>query len=375
MPDRGPFPHYMLKEIYEQPRGVRDTVLPRLNAARDAVLLPGSRLDEAAMRRLERIKITGSGTSRHAGLAGKYMLEQLAGLAVEVDHASEFAYRSPILDDRELIIAITQSGETADTLQALRASKAQGCRTLAIANVIDSTIAREADGVLYTYAGPEVSVASTKAFTAQLALLYLIALYAAQARGRLEHDAAQAAIAALLALPERLEQTLNTDPACRALAGRYCQSNDFLFLGRGVHYPVALDGALKLKEVTYIHAEGYPAGEMKHGPNALIDEALVVVIMATRDAGDEGSRLRYEKTLANLKEVKARSGRVIALATEGDQEIAEAADHVLWIPPAPELLLPLLEIVPLQLLAYHIAVCRGLDVDRPRNLAKAVLVE
>ncbi len=365
----------MLREIYDQPRGVRDTVQPRITPARDAVTLPGSGLDAAAMQRLERVKIAASGTSRHAGLAGKYMLEQLAGLPVEVDHASEFAYRNPIVEQSELLIAITQSGETADTLQALRQATKNGCRTLAIANVIDSTIAREAEGVLYTYAGPEISIASTKAFTAQLALLYLIAVFGAAARGRLNDDALRRAVSDLLAVPELLDRVLQTDAACRALAEHYHAANDVLYLGRGVHYPVALDGALKLKEVTYIHAEGYPAGEMKHGPNALIDETLAVVIIATRDDQDEGSVVRYGKTLANLKEVKARDGRVIALATEGDDEVAAEADHVIWVPRAAELLLPLLEIVPLQLLAYHIAVRRGLDVDRPRNLAKAVLVE
>jgi glucosamine--fructose-6-phosphate aminotransferase (isomerizing) len=369
------FPHHMLREIYEQPKGVQDTVGPRLAPSHDAVVLPGSGLTPEAVRELERVRIAASGTSRHAGIAGKYMLEQLAGLPVEVDHASEFAYRNPIVGRSEMVLAITQSGETADTLQALREAKARGCCTLAIANVVDSTIAREADGVLYTYAGREISIASTKAFTAQLAVLYLLALYCGQARGAVTAEAAREAIAALLALPGLLERVLGTDATCRALAEELHSVDDFLYLGRGAHYAVALDGALKLKEVTYIHAEGYPAGEMKHGPNALIDEALPVIVIATRDATDEGSRVRYDKTMANLKEVKARGARVIALANEGDEEMASEADHVVWIPQAPELLLPILEIVPLQLLAYHIAVRKGLNVDRPRNLAKAVLVE
>jgi len=369
------FPHHMLREIYEQPRGVRDTVEPRLTPERDAITLPGSGLTPESVRRLERVRIAASGSSRHAGIAGKYMLEQLAGLPVEVDHASEFAYRNPIVERSELVVAITQSGETADTLQALREAKSRGCCTLAIANVVASTIPREADGVLYTYAGREISIAATKSFTAQLAVLYLLALYCGQQRGVVSAEAARGAIAALVALPGLLERVLESDAACRTLAEQYHTAEDFLYLGRGVHYAVALDGALKLKEVTYIHAEGYPAGEMKHGPNALIDEALPVIVLATRDAADEGSRVRYDKTMANLREVKARGGRVIALANENDEEIAAEADHVVWIPSAPELLLPMLEIVPLQLVAYHIAVRKGLNVDRPRNLAKAVLVE
>jgi glutamine---fructose-6-phosphate transaminase (isomerizing) len=375
MSERGSFPHHMLKEIHEQPRGVRDTVVPRLTSAHDRVVFPGLGVEESECRAVRRIKIVGSGTSRHAGLAGKYMIERLARLPVEVDHASEFAYRDAIIGENELVVAITQSGETVDTLNALREASARGARTIGICNVIDSTIAREADGALYTYAGPEISIASTKAFTAQLAVLYLLALYLAEHRGELMGEALQQRIGALLDVPEKIELALTTSEQCRQLAEEYCSARDFLYLGRGVHYPVALDGALKLKEVSYIHAEGYPAGEMKHGPNALIDEDLPVVILATRDDASAGSRTRYEKTLSNLKEVKARSGQVIAVAVEGDDEIAESADHVIFVPRAPELLLPLLEIVPLQLLAYHVAVRRGLDVDKPRNLAKAVLVE
>jgi glucosamine--fructose-6-phosphate aminotransferase (isomerizing) len=375
MPEKGGFPHFMLKEIYDQPRGLRETVMPRVSQGRDRIVLPGLGGGEDEFRPLQRVKITGSGTSRHAGLAGKYMMESLARIPVDVDHASEFAYRQPIVGINELTVAITQSGETADTLQALREAKARGSRTLAICNVIDSTIAREADGALYTYAGPEVSIASTKAFTAQLAVLYLLALYLAQVRETLQSDELRARIGDLLSIPEKLTAVLNLDYACRSLADKYFRSPDFLYLGRGVHYAVALDGALKLKEVSYIHAEAYPAGEMKHGPNALIDETLPVVMVATRDLNDEGSMLRYEKTLSNLKEVKARSGRVIAVALEGDEEVRENADDVIFVPAAPELLLPILEIVPLQLLAYHVAVRRGRDVDKPRNLAKAVLVE
>ncbi|HZQ93312.1 MAG TPA: glutamine--fructose-6-phosphate transaminase (isomerizing) [Terriglobales bacterium] len=375
MSERAGFPHHMLKEIHEQPRGVRETVVPRLTSAHERVVFPGLGIEESEFRALRRIQIVGSGTSRHAGLAGKYMIEQLARLPVEVDHASEFAYRDPIVGGNELVVAITQSGETVDTLNALREASARGGRTIGICNVIDSTIAREADGALYTYAGPEISIASTKAFTAQLAVLYLLALYLGEHCGNLSGEALRQRIAALLDVPAAIDSALQTAGQCRQLAEEYCGVRDFLYLGRGVHYPVALDGALKLKEVSYIHAEGHPAGEMKHGPNALIDEDLPVVILATRDDASAGSRTRYEKTLSNLKEVKARSGQVIAVAVEGDDEIAESADHVIFVPPAPELLLPMLEIVPLQLLAYYVAVRRGLDVDKPRNLAKAVLVE
>jgi glucosamine--fructose-6-phosphate aminotransferase (isomerizing) len=375
MPARGAFQHFMLKEIYEQSKGVRDTVFPRLAPAHDRIVLPGQGTSEAEFRRLQRVQIAASGTSRHAGLAGKYMIEALARMPVEVDHASEFAYRNPIVGQNDLTVVITQSGETADTLSALREAKGRGSHTIAICNVIDSTIAREADAALYTYAGPEVSIASTKAFTAQLAVLYLLALYLAQVRETLSPQELVAHIAELLSIPEKLEAALKLDAACHALAEKYFRARDFLYLGRGVHYAVALDGSLKLKEVSYIHAEGYPAGEMKHGPNALIDETLPVVIVATRDRNDQNSMVRYEKTLSNLREVKARSGRVIAIAVEGDEEIGESADDTIFIPAAPELLLPILEIVPLQLLAYHIAVRRGCDVDKPRNLAKAVLVE
>jgi glucosamine--fructose-6-phosphate aminotransferase (isomerizing) len=294
---------------------------------------------------------------------------------VEVDYASEWRYRDPILASDTVTMLISQSGETADTIAAQREAKAKGSKTLAICNVVGSMITREASGTIYTHAGPEIGVASTKAFTAQLTALYLFALFLAEVRGVIQANEARPLITELTLVPGKLETLLTHDESCEELAKEYVRSQDFLFLGRGIHYPVALEGALKLKEISYIHAEGYPAGEMKHGPNALIDENLPVVILATHDPADAGSMVRYEKTLSNLKEVKARSGQVIALATEGDEEIAEAADQVLYIPPAPELLLPILEIVPLQLLAYHIAVRRGCDVDQPRNLAKSVTVE
>ncbi|MBA3913480.1 MAG: glutamine--fructose-6-phosphate transaminase (isomerizing), partial [Acidobacteriales bacterium] len=321
------------------------------------------------------INIAACGTSWHAALAGKFMIERLARVPVEVDYASEFRYRNPIFDDNTVTMVISQSGETADTIAAQREAKARGSKTLAICNVVGSMITREAAGTIYTHAGPEIGVASTKAFTGQLTALYLFSLYLAQIRGTIEEDRAQKAMHELTCLPGKLEQVLLRDEVCEHLAREYGRSQDFLFLGRGIHYPIALEGALKLKEISYIHAEGYPAGEMKHGPNALIDENLPVVVLATRDVQDPLSMLRYEKTMSNVKEVKARSGRVIALATEGDEDIKEAADHVIYVPSAPEELSPILEIVPLQLLAYHIAVRRGCDVDQPRNLAKSVTVE
>jgi glutamine---fructose-6-phosphate transaminase (isomerizing) len=279
------------------------------------------------------------------------------------------------VDSDTITLVISQSGETADTIAAQREAKAKGSKTLAICNVVGSMITREAAGTIYTHAGPEIGVASTKAFTGQLTALYIFAMYLAQVRGVMKPEQARSAMLELTRIPAKLEHLLAQDEACDDLAKRYQKVHDFLFLGRGIHYPIALEGALKLKEISYIHAEGYPAGEMKHGPNALIDENLPVVVIATRDQSDPDSVLRYEKTISNLKEVKARSGVVIALATEGDEEIKESADHVLYIPPAPEELSPILEIVPLQLLAYHIAVRRGCDVDQPRNLAKSVTVE
>jgi glucosamine--fructose-6-phosphate aminotransferase (isomerizing) len=303
------------------------------------------------------------------------MIESFARVPVEVDYASEWRYRDPIVSPDTITLVISQSGETADTIAAQREAKAKGSKTLAVCNVVGSMITREAAGTIYTHAGPEIGVASTKAFTCQLTALYLFALYLAQVRGAMTAEQTRKAAQELTLIPGKLENILTHDEACEDLAKRFQRAQDFLFLGRGIHYPIALEGALKLKEISYIHAEGYPAGEMKHGPNALIDENLPVVILATRDVNDPDSMVRYEKTMSNLKEVKARSGVVIALATEGDEEIKEAADHVLYVPAAPEELSPTLEIVPLQLLAYHIAVRRGCDVDQPRNLAKSVTVE
>ena len=373
--EKGGFKHFMLKEIYEQPRAVRDTTLGRVSQDTGHIFLDRMEISEAEFRAADKINIIACGTSWHAGQAGKFMIESLARVPVEVDYASEWRYRNPIVEPNTITLVISQSGETADTIAAQREAKAKGSKTLAICNVVGSMITREAAGTIYTHAGPEIGVASTKAFTAQLTALYIFAMYLAQVRGAMAGEQARAAMLELTRIPGKLETILTHDEACDELAKRYQKVHDFLFLGRGIHYPIALEGALKLKEISYIHAEGYPAGEMKHGPNALIDENLPVVVIATRDVNDPDAVLRYEKTISNLKEVKARSGVVIALATEGDEEIKESADHVLYIPAAPEELSPILEIVPLQLLAYHIAVRRGCDVDQPRNLAKSVTVE
>ena len=375
MAEKGGFKHFMLKEIYEQPRAVRDTTLGRISQETGHVFLDEMEITEAEFKSAKKINIAACGTSWHAGQAGKFMIERLARIPVEVDYASEWRYRDPIVPKDTITIVISQSGETADTIAAQREAKAKGSKTLAICNVVGSMITREAAGTIYTHAGPEIGVASTKAFTGQLTALYLFALYLGQVRGTVTAEEAKDAVQELTRIPGKLEHLLTHEEDCEDLAKQYVRSQDFLFLGRGIHYPIALEGALKLKEISYIHAEGYPAGEMKHGPNALIDENLPVVIIATRDPKDALSMVRYEKSCSNLKEVKARSGVVIALATEGDEEIKEAADHVIYLPPAPEELLPILEIVPLQLLAYHIAVRRGCDVDQPRNLAKSVTVE
>jgi glucosamine--fructose-6-phosphate aminotransferase (isomerizing) len=303
------------------------------------------------------------------------MIEKLARIPVEVDYGSEFRYRDPIVDKRTLTIVISQSGETADTLAAQREAKQKGSKTLAICNVVGSMITREAAGTLMTHAGPEIGVASTKAFTSQLTALFILAMYLAQARATISEEQSRALVQELLRVPGKLEATLSQDSIYDDMVKRLFRASDFLYLGRGIHFPIALEGALKLKEISYIHAEGYPAGEMKHGPNALIDGNLPVVVLATCDPLNEESRIRYEKTLSNIQEVKAREGIVVAIACEGDEEVGKVADHVIYVPPSDELLLPIIEIVPLQLLAYHVAVRRGCDVDQPRNLAKSVTVE
>jgi glutamine---fructose-6-phosphate transaminase (isomerizing) len=375
MAEKGGFKHFMLKEIYEQPRAVRDTTLGRVSLDTGKVFLEEMQISAADFKNTKKVHISACGTSWHAGLAGKFMIERLARIPVEVDYASEWRYRDPIVDPSDITLLITQSGETADTIAAQREAKAKGSKTLAICNVVGSMIARESAGTIYTHAGPEIGVASTKAFTAQLTALFILAMHIAQVRGETDPDTARKLITELTLLPGKLEQLLSRDHECEELAKTYAKAQDFLFLGRGIHYPIALEGALKLKEISYIHAEGYPAGEMKHGPNALIDENLPVVVIATQGKNDPNSVLRYEKTMSNIKEVTARSGRLIAIATEGDNEIHESVDHVIHVPEAPELLAPILEVVPLQLLAYHIAVRRGCDVDQPRNLAKSVTVE
>jgi glucosamine--fructose-6-phosphate aminotransferase (isomerizing) len=375
MADKGAFPHWMLKEIFEQPKAVLDTVNPRVSLDQGLVHLDDVRIGAEELRALRRINIVASGTSRHAGMAGQYMIQELAGLPADVDYASEFEYRNPLIGGGELTIVITQSGETADTTAAQREAKLKGSRTIAISNVIGSTIAREADGVIDTYAGQEVSIASTKAFTAQMAVLFLFGLYLGQVREKLGREQIRTYIGELLALAGKIETVLECAKQCDQLASEFHRSSDFLFVGRAIHYPIAMDGALKLKEVSYIHAEGYPTGETKHGPNALVDETLPVVFIATCDRRDAGSVLRYEKNLANLKGLKQQGARVIALASSGDTKVAEMADHTIFIPDAPELLLPILEIIPLQLFAYYVAVHRGLDVDHPRNLVKSVMAE
>lgn len=375
MAEKREFPHHMIKEIFEQPQGLHDTIAPRVSLPEGVVQLNEVPIRRDELGALQRINIVASGTSRHAGMVGQYMIQELAGIPVDVDYASEFEYRNPMIGQSELTIVITQSGETADTGAAQREAKARGSRTVAISNVAGTTIAREADGVIYTLAGPEISIASTKAFTAQMAALFLFALHLAQARETLPKDRLAHYVRELLDLSGKLKSLLSCASHCEQIADEFHKFDDFLFLGRAIHYPVAMDGALKLKEVSYVHAEGYPTGETKHGPNALIDENLPVVIIATRDVKDPGSVLRYEKSLGNIKGFKKQSSRVIALASEGDAQVPKLADHTVFIPDAPELLSPILEIVPLQLFAYYMAVKRGLDVDRPRNLVKSVTLE
>ncbi|MGQ9634976.1 MAG: glutamine--fructose-6-phosphate transaminase (isomerizing) [Bryobacteraceae bacterium] len=375
MAEKGGYKHFMLKEIFEQPRAVRDTIVGRVELETGRVFLDEMDISPEEFRSFRQLKIVACGTSWHAALAGKFMIEKLARLPVEVDYASEFRYRDPILGPDVLTVVISQSGETADTLAAQREAKRKGSKTLAICNVPGSMVTREASGTIYTHAGPEIGVASTKAFTTQLAALFLLALHLARVRDALDEAACRRHAQDLLGIPAKLEAVLSQDALYEDLARRYFKASDFLYLGRGINFPIALEGALKLKEISYIHAEGYPAGEMKHGPIALIDEEMPVVVVAARDPSDEASHVLYEKTLSNIQEVKARQGTVVAVLVQGDSATAALADHIIEVPPAGELLLPILEIVPLQLLAYHIAVRRGCDVDQPRNLAKSVTVE
>jgi len=375
MAEKGGFKHFMQKEIFEQPRSVRDTLLGRISQETGTVFLDKMDITEEEFKNFDDVKIVACGTSWHAALAGKFMIEHLSQLPVEVDYGSEFRYRDPILSEKSLVIVISQSGETADTLAAEREAKQKGARILAICNVVGSMLTREANGTIYTHAGPEIGVASTKAFTGQLAALLLTALYLGQVRGKLNAKESQRLMQEFTRIPHKIENILQRDAELEELGKQFFRHSDFLYLGRGIHYPIALEGALKLKEISYIHAEGYPAGEMKHGPNALIDENLPVVVIATRDETDRASMTRYEKTVSNMQEVKARDGIVIAIVTECDTIARQTADYSFEIPAAPDLIAPILEIIPLQLLAYHIAVRRGCDVDQPRNLAKSVTVE
>ena len=368
MAEKGGYRHFMLKEIYEQPRAILDTIRGRFSQETGAIHLEeiGPALDR--IRKVKKIFIVACGTSWHAGLVGKYMFEELAAISTEVDIASEFRYRSPLVGEGDLFVAITQSGETADTLAAMREAKKKGATVIVICNVVGSTASREADGIIYTHAGPEIGVASTKAFTAQLAALYLFGLYFASLRGNLSLDEIKKRLADLVHIPALVEQCLEQDAGIERIAKHYFKASDFLYLGRGPNFPVALEGALKLKEISYIHAEGYPAGEMKHGPIALIDENMPVVVLA-------GKNGVYDKILSNIEEVKARGGIVIGIITDGDTEIIPKVTQAIPVPATNQLLMPILMSIPLQLLAYHIAVLRGADVDQPRNLAKSVTVE
>ncbi len=373
--EKGGFKHFMLKEIYEQPRAVRDTMLGRISPETGQVFLDEMEISEEDFRSFRQIKIVAAGTSRHAGMAGRVMIERLARVPVEVDYASEFRYRDPIVSPHTLTIVITQSGETADTIAGQREAQAKGSRTLAICNVLGSMAPREANGAIYTHAGPEIAVGSTKTFAAQTTALYMFALYLAQLHGRLSAEEAKKLLADLTALPRQLESVLQRDEEFEDLARQFYRSADFLFLGRGVHFPIALEGALKMKKVSYIHAEAYPAGEMKHGPSALISPGLPVVVIATCDWDSSDSQVRYERTISNIKEAKARGATILALVTEDDREVTGMADHSILLPHTNELLSSILEVVPLQMLAYHIGILRGCDVDEPRNLAKSVTVE
>ena len=364
----------MRREIYEQPQAIAKTIEQHLD---NDILFPGELHSiESALLTFEKLIIAASGSSRHAGLAGEIMIEDLSGVAVDVEYASEYCYRSTHTAVEPIVMVVTQSGETADTIAAQREALTRGVKTIAVSNVAEATIPREASAALITGAGPELSIPATKSFTTQLTVLYLMALFLARKRGRMTSEVTRSYLQRLQRLPEAIDKNLGVwDELAGQFAQKYFEAEKFLYLGRGVHYAIAREGALKLKEISYAHAEGYPAGELKHGPNALVDEHLPVVVLATCDHRDPDSVLRYRRTLEVMKEVKSRRGRVITVATEGDQEVAEIADDVFFAPAAPELLLPIIEVIPLQLFAYHIATRKGYDVDRPRNLVKAVVTE
>jgi glucosamine--fructose-6-phosphate aminotransferase (isomerizing) len=365
--EKGGFPHFMLKEIHEQPATVQNAMRGRLVRDEGYAHLGGLNMTEDELRNIRRIVLIACGTSWHAALIGEYMIEERARLPVEVEYASEFRYRNPIIEPGTLVLAISQSGETVDTLEAMREAQRRGCRALGICNVVGSTIARESDGGVYIHAGPEIGVASTKAFTSQVTVLSILALLLGRMR-YISREEGRAMVEALNNLSSQIQTILDRGDHVRRIAEEYAQHNNFLYLGRGPNFPVALEGALKLKEIAYVHAEGYPAAEMKHGPIALIDENMPVVVIATRDGA-------YSKILSNMEEVKARKGRIISIACEGDRDVERVSDHVITIPNSLDILYPILAVIPLQLLAYHMAVLRGCDVDQPRNLAKSVTVE
>ena len=366
--EKGGYEHFMLKEIFEQPRSIMDSMRGRLELTAGHLNMGGFRSYEQKFVNAQRIIIVACGTSWHAGLVAEYLIEDLARIPVEVEYASEFRYRNPVISERDIVIAISQSGETADTLAAIELAKSKGATIFGICNVVGSSIARATDAGAYTHAGPEIGVASTKAFTAQVTVLTLLAMLIGQKRGALTDTKLRELMAELETIPAKVERALKLDDKIRAIAATFCDVPNFLYLGRGYNFPVALEGALKLKEISYIHAEGYPAAEMKHGPIALIDENMPVVVIATKDSS-------YEKVVSNIQEVKARKGRIIAVVTEGDDVIRDMAEFVIEVPHTSEALVPLVSVIPLQLLSYHIAVMRGCNVDQPRNLAKSVTVE
>ena len=368
MAEKGGYKHFMLKEIFEQPRAVTDTIRGRVLEEKGDVVLDHVRLDQEILKKIHRMLLIACGTSYHAALVGKFLIEDLCRIPVEADIGSEFRYRNPIIGENDLMVAISQSGETADTLAALREGRRKGARTLSICNVVESSLARDSDHVIYTHAGPEIGVASTKTFATQLITLFLLAVRIGRALGTLSAEDGKKLINELIRIPHLMEETLKTSGHVAQIARKYLHARDFLYLGRGINYPIALEGALKLKEISYIHAEGYPAGEMKHGPIALIDREMPVVVLATRNEV-------YDKVISNIEEVKAREGKVIALASPSDQAIVQKADDVITIPETITPLTPILLTIPLQLLAYYMADFKGTDVDQPRNLAKSVTVE
>ena len=370
----GGFSHAMRREIYEQPQAIAKTVEQHLQ---NDILFPGElHAIESALLTFEKLIIAASGSSRHAGLAGEIMIEDLSGVAVDVEYASEYCYRSTHAAVEPIVMVVTQSGETADTIAAQREALTRGVKTIAVSNVAEATIPREASAALITGAGPELAVPATKSFTTQVTVLYLMALFLARKRGRMTSEVTRSYLQRLRRLPDAIENNLRAwDDLAEQFAQKHFHAEKFLYLGRGVHYAIAREGALKLKEISYAHAEGYPAGELKHGPNALVDEHLPVVVLATCDHHDPDSVLRYRRTLEVMKAVKSRCGRLVTVATEGDHEVADVADDVFFVPAAPELLLPIVEVIPLQLFAYHVATKKGYDVDRPRNLVKAVVTE